>query len=334
MPSTEAHNRSLSERVRLNRQILENKYWFLPVDDKGHENYVPVGRGARSSDWCGKSRGLVVCKNIEGHKGVVVKGADCSGKVFVRQQHFWCKNAQCPVCFIRGWSVRGAKFIFRRLEAGAKSGFGKVEHLVVSVSEADSNLNESVLRKKCRCVLLGCGVLGGCMIFHGYRIDRERNCLKWSPHYHVLGFIRGGYDRCRHCQGGDCYACDGVEGRCYRAYRDNGYIVRVLEERKTEFGTAWYQMNHSTLRLGLRRFHVVTWFGVTGYNNFKSEKTRTGVIPCLACGEEMVRSVHVGKRRIVKDLGDAGYKSVFADEEFDESGQPNYVESVGGHGLE
>jgi hypothetical protein len=110
--------------VALNRQILENKYWYLPIDDKGHENYVPVGRGLKpSSDWCGKSRGLVVCKNVDGHKGVVVNRVDCSGKVFVRLQHFWCKNASCPVCFIRGWSVRGAKFIAVRLEEGVKRGF-------------------------------------------------------------------------------------------------------------------------------------------------------------------------------------------------------------------
>jgi ssDNA-binding Zn-finger/Zn-ribbon topoisomerase 1 len=120
-----------------------------------------------------------------------------------------------------------------------------------------------------------------------------------------------------------------VEGRCYRVYRDCGYIVRVLDERKTVFGTAFYQMNHATLRVGLKRFHVVTWFGVCGYNNFKSEGVKGGVVPCPACGEEMVRSVHVGKRRIVKDLGDAGYKSVFADEEFDESGKPNFVDVVG-----
>jgi hypothetical protein len=121
----EACERSLAERVRLNRQILENKYWFLPVDDKGHESYVPVGRGVKSSDYCGRVRGLVVCKNTEGHKGVVVKGVDCSSKVLARLQHFWCKNASCPVCFIRGWSVRGAKFIEGRLETGVKRGSGQ-----------------------------------------------------------------------------------------------------------------------------------------------------------------------------------------------------------------
>ena len=31
---------------------------------------MPVGRGVPSSDWCGKYRGLVGCKNVEGHKGL------------------------------------------------------------------------------------------------------------------------------------------------------------------------------------------------------------------------------------------------------------------------
>jgi hypothetical protein len=48
----------------------------------------------------------------------------------------------------------------------------------------------------------------------------------------------------------------------------------------------------------------------------------------------MVRSIHLGKRRIVRDLGDAGYRSAFADEELGEDGKPNYVEVVGGGRLE
>ena len=43
--NVEAYKRSLAQRVSLNRQILQNKYWFLPVDNKGHEDFVPVGRG-------------------------------------------------------------------------------------------------------------------------------------------------------------------------------------------------------------------------------------------------------------------------------------------------
>ena len=52
--SIEAANSSVLERVRLNGAILQNKYWCLPIDNKGHENYQHVGRGAKSSDWCGR----------------------------------------------------------------------------------------------------------------------------------------------------------------------------------------------------------------------------------------------------------------------------------------
>jgi len=331
----EAHKRSLAQRVSLNRQILQNKYWFLPVDNKGHEDFVPVGRGVKTSDWCGKFRGLMVCKNVDSHKGIVVNGVDCSNKVAVRLQHFWCKNSSCPVCFIRGWSVRGAKFIENRLKEGVKRGLGKIEHIIISVPKADYDLPEYVLRKKCREFLKACGVVGGCMLFHGFRIDRERGCLKWSPHYHVLGFVLGGYDRCRHCRGGDCYACDGVLGKCYRVYRESGYIVRVLSERKTVFGTAWYQLNHATIRVGLKRFHTVTWFGVCGYNNFQREtaKIEVAVVPCPICGGEMVRCFHVGKRFIPKNVGHKDYEVWFVDDEFDEDGKPNYVEVVGGRGF-
>jgi hypothetical protein len=50
---------------------------------------------------------------------------------------------------------------------------------------------------------------------------------------------------------------------------------------------------------------------------------------CPACHSEMVKSAHMGKKIIVKNLGDVGYAPLFFDEEFDVSGEPNYVE-VGG----
>jgi hypothetical protein len=51
---------------------------------------------------------------------------------------------------------------------------------------------------------------------------------------------------------------------------------------------------------------------------------------CPACEEEMVKSLYVGKRRIVKDVGSVDYAPWFVDDEFDESGLPNYVDAVGG----
>jgi hypothetical protein len=56
----------------------------------------------------------------------------------------------------------------------------------------------------------------------------------------------------------------------------------------------------------------------------KSEKV------CPICQEEMVRCVYVGAKHHAKNVGDADYVPLFADDEFDDDGQPNYIE-IGGH---
>jgi hypothetical protein len=172
-------------------------------------------------------------------------------------------------------------------------------------------------------------VSGGCLIFHGFREDRDRNVLVWSPHYHFLGFIDGGF-RCRDCvhEREDCSSCSGFKGREVRGYAKDGYLVKVLAERKTVVGTAWYQLNHATVRVGVKRFQSVTWFGVCGYCKFKSVKVKSESF-CPACAGEMGKCAYMGKRPIVKDIGSAQYVPLFVDDEFDVSGEPNYVE-VGG----
>jgi len=324
-------DKSFSRRLKLNRAILNNKYWWLPVDDKGHSNYEPVGRGVQSSVSCGRWAGLDICKNFEGHEGIILNGEDCTRKVVNRHRHWWCHKSSCPICFVRGWSVRGANHITGRLLKGVELGFGKVEHIIVSPSVVDRDLPESVLRKKCRKALFDCGVVGGCMIFHGFRIGRrrKRGVLVWSPHYHCLGFAEGGFDRCRHCKGADCRACDGgFMGKAYLLYDENGYIVDVKDERESIFGTAWYQLHHSTIKLGVKRFHAVTWFGSCGNRKFKSLKVAVKSL-CRVCDEEMVRAVYVGSRHIVKNVGRVGYRPVFLGDEFGEDGKPNYIDRDG-----
>ena len=332
MVSVDDVDKSFSRRLRLNRAILNNKYWMLPVDDKGHENYAPVGRGVKSSDFCGRWTSASVCKNVEGHKGAVLGGVNYTGKIVVKHNHMWCNKSSCPICFARGWSVRGARSIEGRLLEAMNRGLGEVEHITVSVPVADRDLPESVLRVKCRDALRDRGVTGACMIFHGFRIDRARECLVWSPHYHALGFIEGGFDRCRECvhSRGDCASCDGFKGREVRGFEKDGYLVKVHGRRRTVFGTAHYQLNHATIRHGVRRFHVVTWFGSVSYRKFKSVKLKADAV-CPICQEEMVKCAYVGKKHIVTDVGEVGYVPLFADDEFDEDGEPKYIE-LGGVG--
>ena len=66
-----------------------------------------------------------------------------------------------------------------------------------------------------------------------------------------LAFILGGYGKCRSCCSGrsKCLSCEGFEGRVRRSYVKNKYIIKCLDERITVFGTAWYQLNHSAIRV-------------------------------------------------------------------------------------
>ena len=284
-------DKSYSRRLKLNSAIFRNPYWVLPVDDAGHEDYEPVGRGLPSSHNCGKHTGFSVCKNVDAHKGESLHGVDCTDKVIVRHRHMWCHKSSCPICFIRGWSVRGAQSITSRVEEGVRLGLGKIEHVVVSVAVADRDLPEHILRKKCRDASIKRGVIGGCMIFHGYRIDKKRGVLVWSPHYHILGFVLGGYARCRNCpRKSNCDPnCNGFDSRAWKLFNEDGYYVKVLRARKTVFGTAFYQLNHATIKLGIKRFHAVTWFGVCGNRKYKSQKSVSEHV-CPVCGGDMKRS--------------------------------------------
>lgn len=328
-------DKSYSRRLQLNSAIFKNPYWVLPVDDVGHENFVPVGRGVQSSSMCGKHVGINICDNIEGHEGISVDERDCTNMVVIRHRHMWCKRSLCPVCFIRGWSVRGAGSISSRLEEGVNRGFGKVEHIVVSPAIVDRYLPEKVLRKKSRDALFDRGIIGGCMIFHGYSREKKRDVLGFRPHYHVLGFILGGFDRCRKCYHvrGDCASCDGLKGKEIRGFAKDGILVKVLAEREKSyvdgkpniFGTAFYQLNHATVQIGIKRFHAVTWFGICGNRKYASPKVEVKVT-CPACGDDMKRSVYVGSRPFVKDVGSLDYEAISLRPMFNELGEPNFID--------
>jgi len=327
---------SYSRRLSLNSSISKSPYWVLPVDDVGHENFIPVGRGVKSSSLCGQWAGISTCKNVEGHEGKTLHGEDATDKVVVRHRHLWCHRSLCPVCFIRGWSVRGARSITSRLEEGVRRGFGDVEHVLVSVAVADYGLSESVLRKKCRDVLFDRGITAGSMVFHGYRVDKERDVLAWKPHFHAFAFIEGGYAKCRECpRKWNCLkGCGGFDDRAWQAFQNDGYFVKVFSEREKSrydseknniFGTAFYSLNHATIRIGIKRFHAVTYFGGCGNRKYATPKVESEDV-CVLCSEEMVRSVYVGKRRIVKDVGHPDYVAVELFNEFGEDGEPNFID--------
>ena len=320
----------------------------FPIEDSyaTYGNFQLVGNGRVTNENCGKFKGLWGCLHDENHNITAPDGKNYKGKLYIKKARFTCHKPSCPTCYKYGWAVREAKAIEARLVALSKR-FGEVEHIMISVPSFDYGLSLEQLRKKVIKILYDCGIIGGCLIFHGFRYaDYEEAISKhipfgwrWSIHFHVLGFVLGGYSRCRHCKGGDCYACDGALGKFYRAYRSDGYskgyIIKVEEKRKKSFygdkpnimGTAWYQLNHATVDVTKERFHVVTWFGVASYRKFKLTRLRRKSL-CPICGLELGRVRFNGNPFVMNEDLSGSCRS-FCPDAVDASGRRTYVKYVG-----
>jgi hypothetical protein len=267
---------------------------------------------------CGKFYGFVGCLHTELHDLVTLEGHNHKGEVYVKKRFHYCNNPRCPTCYRSGWAVREAKNIETRIKQLERR-FGKAEHVIVSIPSTDYGLTFEQLRRKAVKVAERRKVHGGCLIFHAFRyrnlIEARRTGLPivwyWSPHFHTLGFIRGDYAKCRKCKNlktegfvydrSQCMACEGFEGRTRREFDKEakkggiGYIVKVKGERKTLFGTAWYQLNHASIKSNVKRFHVATWFGSCSYRKAKLPKEKpTEMELCPICGEPLVKLRYLG----------------------------------------
>lgn len=325
-------DKSFARRLALNHAILKNKYWRLPVDNIGHENHVPAGRGSPTSEVCGRWVGFDVCTNIVGHEGIFVEGVDCTGKHILRHRHLWCHSAQCPICFNRGWSVRGAMSIEARILTAEKRGLGSAEHISVNLPEKYWELPEHVQREIAKKALQDRGVTWGCEIFHGFRPAKDGSRLIWNCHYHTLSYAPM-LQKCRDCRKvcSDNKNCEGFVNRNYRTFEKDGIIVKVHGKRKTIFGTAFYELNHSTVHVGLKRTHVVSWFGLVSNRKFRTDRSMAKSV-CPACNEEMHRSSYVGKEWFAKNIGDPLYRAWIAVDPLDEDGEPNTILWEGSRG--
>jgi len=274
-----------------------------------------VGHGKQTRAKCGAFGMWIGCSRVELHNKTVFDGrgnlVDYHGKGHFRAVFNSCNRPSCPVCYERGWAVREATSVDFRLEQSAKR-WGLVEHIIVGIPQKlwfSNDVNIDVkLRKLVYKVLKRLGVVGGVVIFHGFRYNNYWEARRsggeigwyWSPHFHVLGFILGGYARCRNCNKppSKCWSCGGFDGRTRREYEKDGYIVKVLGERITVGGTAWYQLNHATLKKDSSRFHVYTWFGCCSYRKLKvTAEYKKNV--CPICHSELKRHQYRGKKEFV-----------------------------------
>lgn len=271
-----------------------------------------VGHGKKTNGNCGVYRGLKGCNKLALHEHCDLNGVNYAGKVYVRPVFYSCDKPSCPVCFKRGWAVREAHAIVDRLKECSKR-FGQVEHISLSVPESDYGLTFEQLKVKMFRACCKRGIAGGVMIFHGFRYaNREESRLKrvpfgwrWSPHFHVIGYILGGFCKCRSCPYCDdrgsrwhCGGCDGFYGRSKECYKKDNVIAEVKGERQTVFGTAWYQLNHSVVKVGVVRYQVAMWFGVCSKRKLRLTVEKRKDL-CPVCGSELVKLRYFGGKVII-----------------------------------
>jgi hypothetical protein len=99
--------------------------------------------------------------------------------------------------------------------------------------------------------------------------------------------------------------CSGFDGRARRVHfgyvdgagrkhEGDGAIIKVGGKRKTLWGTAYYQLNHSTIRVGVKRQNVGVWFGVAGKRKLKLKNADRFHYTCPLCASDMVHGQFVG----------------------------------------
>jgi hypothetical protein len=302
---------------------VPSKFW-------SYGEYELVGHGEQTNFDCGKFKRFDGCLNVDLHNAVrwFFPGLP-KDSVYVRSVYHSCDKPTCSKCFKYGWAVREATRMEKRLNEASKR-FGLVEHIVVSVPKNEYGLSLEALRKRAVKIMKNRGIIGGSLIFHAFRyrnrhVSRESGLpigWYWNPHFHCLGFVGGeGFGKCRSCKGANCYACNGFEGVTRREHEKDGWIVRVLEKRKTVGGTAWYQLNHSSIKRGIKKSHAATWFGVCSYRKLKLINGKDVGIKhkCPICGGDLVRvryrglfsEISVSRRGEILSMFDADGKPLW-----------------------
>ena len=297
-------------------------------DDERYEEFVNdsygvhganqlVGHGSVTNENCGTYRGRYGCLNTEGHElPLQLRGEKWKKQVFQHPVFYSCHKPSCPKCF-RSWMVREARAIEFRLSESSKvlgKKTGVVEHIVASVPPERYSLGFVAMRALTLKALVSRGVIGGCMIYHAFRENKATGYWYFSPHWHVLGFIEGGY-KCRSCVKQYCSECHGFEGHTRRRFEKDGYIIKVAQdeqgvagERRSPYQTAKYQLSHASIRTDSKRPQVVTWFGICSYRKLKVKYVPKQAV-CPYCGRKLVRIRYDGTRYFCIDRNSPDFVS-------------------------
>lgn len=283
-----------------------------------------VAHGSVFDERCGtfmkpKTKHLVGCLNVHKHNGFVdLDGKNYSGLVFVQRVFHSCNRPECPSCAIRGWAVKLAKRAEAILEyAVDKLGYDEVFHVIVSFPK-DCDMSFEAKKQYAIQYMRSLGIVAGCWIYHHFRYHRKDEThfgeparyLKDNSHFHVLGFIKGGYGNCRACsfnmdgaclkgKDGDCNGFNICAMRAYDKAVKSGrvpLIVKVKDKRKSVAGTLWYELSHASYCKSASKKVVLNYFGAMARNKMKFPKLALSYLKpeCPVCKIPLQKIVYLG----------------------------------------
>ncbi len=317
-------------------------------------DYPLVGGGEVTSPYCGNFSDWKICLDVETHKSVGVSG------VFTRKIHYSCGKLTCPICTRMGWAMKEARKVEARLKVASERLHLPVEHISINFDPKWFGIgDEKVLRKMALKACEDLGIDDGFLVFHGSRHRRFERVngeatgklngfrqfgTDWSPHYHELGFVKGGYT-CRECRRKCFEGCGGFNDRRWQYAKKTGIYVKVIvhsehkyEERRSIKLTAWYELHHSSIRRDAKRAHVGTWHGATcSYRKMGKVKVvkEAGFCPlCEIAGKKkaLEYGIYIGKKNFVLNRYDPDYEKDSMQDLYEDGLQVWYIKPKRGYG--
>jgi hypothetical protein len=229
-----------------------------------------VGSGESYAN-CG-SYFTVGCLNVEDHKGMNLDGVNMEGKAYLERRKVSCHRPLCPKCW-PDWANREKDKTTERLKAFVLKGRNlKPIHLIVSVPHVDYGLSLENMRKKVYRALKTVRCLGGMMIYHPKRQNKNDGSWYFSPHFHIVGY--------------------GWIVNVHQNYVISGYVVKNVGIRKTIEGTVYYQLSHAGFSM---KHHTITWFGALSYGKLHVEYIEKKNSECPLCHQKLRRLTWIGQ---------------------------------------
>ena len=220
-------------------------------------------------------------KFVEGQ--LSLSGAPASDFDVVEAYKASCGRLACPVCYEKACAKLAIKIEHRISQFRIKGRDLRPIHVVVSPNETDTlTLDFPELRKKAYSMAMACGMIGGSIMIHPFRLYNEDDDAEdleagfshtkapasWylSPHFHIIGYgwLHGTKEN----------------------YEKTGWVVKNLRVRHSVRATAHYQLSHCGVN---ERFHTVVWFGALAYNKLKVKPLPAESHPCPVCDGEFRR---------------------------------------------